>query len=102
MKHILILLSVALASFFPKAEQPAGTRSEALDDAAWKVSEGISAADAPVVKGKVLRTENCRAADGASWFVSSPVNDKKVTRARWMTAGLGVYELYVNGTLIGG
>ena len=101
MKHILILLSVALASFFPKAEQPAGTRTEALNDAAWKASEWISAADAPVVKGKVLRTENCRAADGASWFVSSPVNDKKVTRARWMTTGLGVYELYVNGTLIG-
>ena len=99
---LAIAVTAAMAfSFRPGDGNTAGTRTEALDDDAWKASEWISAADAPVVKGKVLRTENCRAADGASWFVSSPVNGQEVVRARWMTAGLGVYELYVNGRLIG-
>ena len=101
MRMLLLLASVAFLTCSPLPEQVGGVRTEALDAAAWEASCWISAADAPVVKGKVLRTENCRAADGASWFVSEPVNEKKVTRARWMTAGLGVYELYVNGTLIG-
>lgn len=29
------------------------------------------------------------------------LNDKKVSRALWMTTGLGVYEIYVNGKLVG-
>ena len=80
-----------------KKESPVGVLSSPLDDSAWAVSEWISAADAPVVTGKVASNNNCRAADGASWFVSEPVNAKKVIGAKWMTAGLGVYYLYVNG-----
>ena len=72
----------------------------ALDNEAWKVSEWISAADAPVVTGSV-KGENERAADGASWFVSTLKNERKVVAARWMTSGLGVYELYVNGRPVG-
>ena len=78
-----------------------GVLTDALDDSAWDISEWISAADAPVVTGKVETSENCRAADGASWFLSTVTNGKKVAGAKWMTTGLGVYELYVNGTVIG-
>ena len=76
-----------------------GTRAEALDAASWEGSEWISAADAPVVTGKA--SEVFFAADGASWFVSPVVNGKKVASARWMTAGLGVYQLFVNGKPVG-
>ncbi len=78
----------------------AGKRAEALDASAWNESKWISAADAPVVRGRI-QGNNERAADGASWFLSTVRNDKKVTRALWMTTGLGVYQLYVNGTPVG-
>ena len=76
-----------------------GELTDALDDSAWDVSYWISAADAPVFKGRVM--DGSRAADGASWFVSTLENDDKVVSAKWMTAGLGVYSLYVNGVQIG-
>ena len=75
-------------------------RTDALEDSAWNHSLWISAADAPVVSG-VVNSRNERAADGASWFVSSLANQKKLVSAKWMTAGLGVYDLYVNGQLVG-
>ena len=77
--------------------------TDPLDPSAWDSSEWISAVDAPVLTEKVVNGDetNCRSADGASWFVSSVVNDKKVSSARWMTTGLGVYELYINGVPIG-
>ena len=74
-------------------------RTPALDDAAWQQSEWISVKDAPVVVGKSSKVG--RAADGASWFVASVKNAKKVVAAKWMTTGLGVYELYVNGQTVG-
>lgn len=76
-----------------------GKLVDALDDEAWTKSEWISVADAPVVTGVV--NDGTRAADGASWFVSTLTNENEVKRVEWMTAGLGVYDLYVNGTLIG-
>ena len=76
-----------------------GKLIDALDDEAWKKSEWISVADAPVVTGVV--NDGTRAADGSGWFVSTLTNENKVKRVEWMTAGLGVYDLYVNGTLIG-
>jgi alpha-L-rhamnosidase len=77
----------------------AGERTDALDDAAWEHATWISAADAAVVTGPVY--DGARAASGASWFVAPLENTKKVTKAVWMTTGLGVYDLYVNGKLIG-
>ena len=74
-------------------------RTEALDASSWDASVWISAADAPVVDGPV--TGDARAADGASWFVSTIRNEKDVASAKWMTTGLGVYEIYVNGRLAG-
>lgn len=72
---------------------------DAFDDEAWKTSEWISVVDAPVVTDTVR--DGSRAADGANWFVSTLTNEGKVKRAEWMTTGLGVYDLYVNGKLIG-
>ena len=91
-----LLLASACGS--PSAT-PVGQRADALDDAAWQSSIWISAADAPVVTGRI--DGNACAADGASWFVSTLKNDKKVTSATWMTTGLGVYLLYVNGNPVG-
>ncbi len=76
------------------------TLTEALEAEAWGVSQWISAADAPVVTGRIT-SSNERAADGSSWFVSTLKNERKVVSAKWMTSGLGVYELYVNGQSVG-
>ena len=76
-----------------------GTRTDALDEAAWASSTWISAANAPVYVGEVQ--DNVRSADGASWFLTTVKNDKKVASAKLMAAGLGVFELYVNGKAIG-
>ncbi len=77
-----------------------GKRIDALDNSLWDQSEWISVVDAPVIKGAITG-DNERAADGASWFMSVIKNEKKLVSARWMTAGLGVYELYVNGQPVG-
>ena len=74
-----------------------GVRVDALDASTWYVSKWISVADAPVVEGYNQE----RAADGASWFVSTLKNTRKVASVKWMTTGLGVYELYVNGRRVG-
>ncbi len=76
-------------------------RTDALDASAWESSKWISVADAPVVTGKINDHKNGRAADGASWFASTLKNERKVTSAKWMTTGLGVYELYANGIPVG-
>ncbi len=74
---------------------------EALDNAYWDSSEWISVVDAPIVTGAVSSKKNNRSADGASCFLSEVTVPKKVASAKWMTTGLGVYYLYVNGNLIG-
>ncbi|MBQ3260559.1 MAG: family 78 glycoside hydrolase catalytic domain [Alistipes sp.] len=74
-----------------------GTRTDALDDAAWAESQWISVVNAPVVTEKGAK----RAADGASWFLSTVKNEQTVTSAKWMTTALGVYEIYVNGKPVG-
>jgi len=76
-------------------------RTDALDNSAWDSSVWISVQDAPVVTGEVKGEENYLAADGASWFLSTFQNDARIKKAVWMTTGLGVYELYVNGQTIG-
>lgn len=76
-----------------------GKRINTLDPTLWNGSEWISVKDTPVVTGKI--NDNDRAADGAGWFLSTIKNDKKVVSAKWMTAGLGVYNLYVNGQPVG-
>ena len=73
-----------------------GKRVEALDDALWSESKWISAVDAPV-----LTVRKNRAADGASWFVSTIKNEKKVVSAKWMVSSLGIHDIFINGKLIG-
>lgn len=101
---IIVICAVVAALSFEScniSRRIAGERTEPLDDSAWAVSEWISAANAPVVEGKVQGETNNLAADGASWFLAGFKNEKRLKKAVWMTAGLGVYELYVNGTPIG-
>ena len=102
-KRKLLLLGVVCAALYACSTDQtneSGKRVSALDDAAWNHSEWISVANAPVITGEI-NGSNERAADGAAWFVSVVKNEKEITSARWMTTGLGVYELYVNGKLIG-
>ena len=101
-RKLLLLWVVCAALYACSTDQTneSGKRVSALDDAAWNYSEWISVANAPVITGEI-NGSNERAADGAAWFVSVVKNEKEITSARWMTTGLGVYELYVNGTLIG-
>ena len=97
---LLVAVAVVLSGLESGA-LAAGKRTEALDDALWTQSVWISAADAPVIEGKINADKYWRAADGASWFVSVPRNGKKVVSAKWMATGLGVFDLYVNGKQIG-
>lgn len=78
---------------------PAGVRTAALDASAWEKSAWISAADAKIAGDAEKKHQ--RAADGTSWFVGEVANEGEVKSAKWMTAGLGVYEVYVNGTRVG-
>ena len=76
-----------------------GSLTDALDDSAWESSAWISAPDAQVVTGTIY--DGTRSADGASWFVATVRKGGKVASAKWMTTGLGVYELYLNGQVVG-
>ena len=101
MRKMMLLAAAAavLAACGTKVSEPVGKRADALDASAWDVSQWISVVDAPV---KVWDEDSDdRAADGANWFLSTVKNGKKVNKAVWMTAGLGVYDLYVNGLLVG-
>ena len=68
----------------------------ALENSAWEASEWISAADAPVATGEVYKS-----APGSSWLLSTLTNGKKVKKATWMASGLGVFDLFVNGEIVG-
>ena len=97
----VIFLALASGSAFTHAGTIANGRlTTALPDSLWQYSQWISAADAPVVTGRIEGRNEC-AADGASWFLCEIKNPAKVVSARWMTTGLGVYSLYVNGKTVG-
>lgn len=97
----IVAISLLLASCGTQPATEYGTWADALNASAWEASQWISAVDAPVVTGKTGDMQNNRAADGSSWFVSTVKNEQKVALAKWMTTGLGVYEIYVNGKPIG-
>lgn len=101
--HAIATCAVLITSFIYTISADAktfGHRTAPLDDSLWQCAEWISVIDAPVVTG-AIGGGNVRAADGSSWFATTITNDRKVVSAKWMTTGLGVYELYVNGKLIG-
>lgn len=99
--RLTTLLLVALLSGCGTKSVNEVTLTDALDASAWNTSKWISVVNAPIVTGKTGDRENNRAADGANWFVSTVKNEGEVVSAKWMTAGLGVYEIFVNGKLIG-
>lgn len=109
MKRTFTLFAVAaLIASGCTSEETVGVRTDALEDSLWKKSEWIAAADAPVVEGKIgelvdgpAKEPRARAADGASWFVSEVSNPAKVEKAVWMTTGLGVYRIFLNGKEVG-
>lgn len=109
MKRKYTLFAVAaLMALGCTSEETVGVRTNALDDSLWEKSEWIAAADAPVVEGKIgelvegpAKEPRERAADGASWFVSELSNPAKVEKAVWMTTGLGVYRIFLNGKEVG-
>ena len=98
MKTLLRTLAAVLAALGACGAAPAV--SIVPENPSWEGSCWISAADAPVVTGPVFDISG-RAADGASWFVSTLKNKRRVKSARWMTTALGVYEIYVNGHPVG-
>ncbi|MCQ2142643.1 MAG: glycoside hydrolase family 78 protein [Bacteroidales bacterium] len=98
-KSLLILALAAFAASCTPKSVTVGTKTDALADEAWAASEWISAPDQEVVTGTIH--DGSRAADGSSWFVAKVENDAKVVSAKWMTAGLGVYELYLNAQPVG-
>lgn len=95
-KLLLYIISVCISVSGFAHTNYVGKRVEALDNAAWDESKWLSAVDAPV-----LTVRKNRAADGASWFVTTIKNEKRVVSAKWMTTSLGVHEIYVNGKLVG-
>lgn len=95
--HFAVMVLLLLVTCCSSSTIEVGARISALDDSAWRVSKWISVADAPVA----TKGNNGRAADGASWFVSTVENKQKVVSAKWMTAGLGVYDIYINGKRVG-
>ena len=102
MKAVRILLTALILGACCNNSAVVGTRADALEDSAWESSMWISAVNAPVITGTVNSREGSRrSADGASWFVSTVTSGGEVVSAKWMTAGLGVYELYLNGKPVG-
>lgn len=100
-KLVLVMMALALlcACHPVETEKTVGVRADALSDSLWNCSEWISVVDAPVITDTVY--DGSRAADGASWFVTTTINEQPVTRVLWMSAGLGVYDLFINGQRVG-
>ena len=101
MKNLIIMVAagLALVGCDPECSRMKTPRVEALDAKAWETSEWISVKAAKVA-GEAEKKHQ-RAADGTSCFWRRVVNAKAVVSAKWMTAGLGVYELYLNGRPVG-
>ena len=93
----IAMVAILFAGCAKQSAAPVGTRCDALDASAWESAEWISAADAVVLTNQ----NDGRAADGASWFVSTVKNEQKVVSAKWMATSLGVHEIFINGQLVG-
>ena len=97
-KSFAAIACAALAVAAAKAEQKAAMRE--YTGVSGVVSEWISAVDAPVADG--ARRKSQLSADGTSLFKYVFENPAKVRRATWAVAGLGVFEVFVNGARAGG
>ena len=99
MKASVCVAAVCSAVFAAAAGDGSARRADALPESVWNQSEWISAKDAKTLGEDARR--GWLAAPGASYFRKKAVNAKAVKRARWMTSGLGVYEIAVNGRRVG-
>ena len=93
------LTAVVFSGCDPDCSRKDSPRIESLNASVWECSQWLSAKDAPVYDGAVA--DGSKAAPGTSWFVGKIANAGEVKSVRWMTAGLGVYEVYVNGQPVG-
>ncbi len=84
MKRLMVLVTAALATGVVCAG--------VLDKSEW-----ISVVGAPEYDRKTSHL----AAPGTSWFSRSFTNTNDILWARWTVSGLGVFDVYVNGTRIG-
>ena len=102
MRQILtvIVLVCLLVGCNPESSRTISPRVGSLDASVWSASDWLSAKNALVYEGEVAGGAT-RAAEGTSWFVAVLTNANAVVSAKWMTAGLGVYEVYVNGKPVG-
>jgi len=91
--RIAVAALAALASGAAAAE-----RCAALDQSYWAKSQWLSVPDAPVFDG--VAENGTLSAPGESWFAAEIENVKEVKSVKWMTAGLGVYEIYANAERI--
>ena len=98
--YVVVMTAVVTMMTLSCNTHDVAVRTDALPEQAWDTSIWISAQDAQVVTGKIKKG-NERSADGTSWFVLDVENPQKVTSAVWMTSALGVYDIYVNGKLVG-
>ena len=100
---LMISAAEILTSCGTDSSTTVGVRTGCLEAGSWDVSSWISAVDAPIMTDITNNGDvpECRSADGASWFVLENSNKAKVVSAKWMTAGLGVYTLYLNGRKVG-
>lgn len=97
---VTLLISLALCAMSQQETISRGVHKiAALDSALWDRSEWICVPDAPEADEEAKK--QARAASGTSWFVREFRNEGKVVSAKWMTTGLGVYEIYVNGNKVG-
>ena len=87
LKNLALVAMAALLASCSAGDATVGERIDALDASAWRYSEWISAVDAPTTTDY----NEGRAADGASWFLSTITNEKKVASAKWMTTSLVVF-----------
>ena len=101
MNRTIVIGAAALAALASGCEPSGDRRVAALDAAAWRESVWISVPEAKTLPDDWWQKNIQRAADGTSWFVGRLENAAKVKKATWMTAGLGVYEVYVNGVRVG-
>ena len=94
-----VAATAALLAALAAGPAAAAERIPALDNSYWASSEWISVPDAPVVTNEVIHGD--RAAPGTSCFAAEIANARAVKSVKWMTAGLGVYEVYANGRRVG-
>lgn len=101
MKVSSFLAGIGCASiaFLVAGCDPVGEKTESLDAALWNCSKWIAAPDSVVADEAMMKNQN--SAPGTSWFVTAVTNKADVASVKWMSTALGVYDIYINGNVVG-